>query len=205
MPTQCFMLEVTNHYRRHLRRYVYNRDQEKCPYIGSHGYHHAMNLLDELVLDDPKDENVCGDRYPHDKGPWPTHCPCGYQFQPQDEWQLFVQHLYSRSDTGELIDLREAPAGAMWYANWMIERRTKPEPGQTGTYFGPDGHCLVVKTPAGDWMVDGPSTNGNGWTRTGVPPLVTANPSIWVGCPETVPPKGYHGFLQNGTLTDPLT
>jgi hypothetical protein len=75
---------------------------------------------------------------------------------------------------------------------------------------GPDGVSLTVRCPspdgrptaANDWPVDHPSSSGGRWTRTGDPKActVTAHPSIAIGLPGT--PSYYHGFLQDGVLTD---
>jgi hypothetical protein len=72
----------------------------------------------------------------------------------------------------------------------------------------PDGRCLVVKVPGRDgagnvrgflWPIDHPSSGGGpGWTRTGEPPNVTASPSI----NYAMGALGYHGWLQDGVLTD---
>jgi len=62
---------------------------------------------------------------------------------------------------------------------------------------------LFVVTPAGPWCVDAVSTDGNGnntghgWTITGIPPNITATPSINF-------PGNYHGYLTNGFLSDDL-
>ena len=73
-----------------------------------------------------------------------------------------------------------------------------------GDYHGPDGRCLVLKTPAGDWMIDGPSRNngitGAGWTRTGDPPNITVRPSIGMGDGKGKGRWKYHGHLNNGVL-----
>jgi hypothetical protein len=64
-------------------------------------------------------------------------------------------------------------------------------------YRGPDGRTLIVRLPdRRDWIIDGPSSNGNGWTRTGLPEdgTLDVNPSILT--PE------YHGFLRNGALVN---
>src|SRR5690349_19716063 len=56
---------------------------------------------------------------------------------------------------------------------------------------------LVLRLPDGtDWLIDGLSTNGGGWIVTGEPPNITASPSIQS--------PGYHGYLQNGVLTDDI-
>jgi hypothetical protein len=57
-----------------------------------------------------------------------------------------------------------------------------------------DGIMLCVKTPGGDWIVDGPSNNGNGWERTGTVPKITATPSILMA--------RYHGWLRDGWLVE---
>jgi len=81
------------------------------------------------------------------------------------------------------MTLRDCPPGAMYDAFWYPEK-------------GPDGRALCVSLPPGGgmdfWHVDGPSKGGGGWTRSGEPPFVTANPSI-------LTPR-FHGFLRNGWL-----
>lgn len=99
---------------------------------------------------------------------------------------MFPEGLFRRADTGEELTIREAPAGAMWDAAWMHLK-------------GADGRALMVRTPGGfDWFVDGPATNGPGWTRSGEPPNVTARPSI--GVPDHRGAFAYHGFLTDGVL-----
>lgn len=93
--------------------------------------------------------------------------------------------LWRRLDNGDEFPLSFFPAGAMWFATWL------------DSWLGPDGKCLIVRTPDGEWMVDGPSTqhpNEAGWTRTGEAPNITAHPSIICG--------SYHGWLRNGELVD---
>lgn len=61
---------------------------------------------------------------------------------------------------------------------------------------------LFVMTPGGIWCVDRCSVrkgvwSGNGWTVIGVAPNITGSPSINI--------EGeYHGWLQNGVLSDDL-
>lgn len=89
----------------------------------------------------------------------------------------------------------KAPSGAMWYADWMEEY-----------YRGMDGHSLVVRTPAGDWYIDGPSSSGGKWARQGDVPVVTVSPSIVIS--ELRNPygvvlmPGYHGWLREGRLLE---
>ena len=97
-----------------------------------------------------------------------------------------LRFLDTTLDSGEV--LKTAPPGAMWNADWYKDSGIKP---------GPDGLWLIVKTPAGDWFVDGPSSNGPGWTREGAVPNVTARPSILM-----TSSGNYHGFLTNGQLVE---
>lgn len=56
----------------------------------------------------------------------------------------------------------------------------------------PDGHDFCVDSACYD---RGRDPNGNGWTVTGEPPNITVSPSI--NCVGS-----YHGWLQNGVLSD---
>jgi hypothetical protein len=113
------------------------------------------------------------------------------------------QSIYKNADTGEEVASDQLPIGAMWY----VQPEDQP-------YYpaGPDGRTLYVKTPGGDWCVDYRASNctmptdneHRCWVRHGVPPLITVDKnghtcqagagSIWMG--------SYHGFLQNGYLTN---
>jgi hypothetical protein len=200
MPSKvtCFWLEPTLDAQVLYRRYVSSAGRsEECgvarvPYEGHApavwGYHTAQVAIERRPrgADDaghpPTDAEKADPR-------WPTHCDCGYAFAPEDNWQVNVHTLYSSPQKNLLLcTLHDAPAGAMWDAPWFH--------GHGGGHpRNPDGLYLVVRTPAGDWLVDGPATNGPGWTRTGTPPLVTANPSIGFGNPMHM-----HGWLRNGVL-----
>lgn len=193
---RCFWLEETDRVKIFLRRYrSIEGDEQKCP--GRYGFHNAALFLEERAA-----VHVAGGRslavveHQHDDARWPAVCAaCGYVFRPEDPWQVNHHTIYRRADSGELLTLEEAPAGAMWNAWWMVERRTKRGP---GTWVGDDGISLHVRTPGGDWCVDAPPAGGNGgWTRSGTPPDVTASPSIVIGQPER-----YHGFLRAGWLEE---
>lgn len=181
---KCFMLEPTDRARESLRRFVWSDDANKCPLPW--GYHNADVVLGEVAYDV---ERANGDSHDHADPRWPAACACGYVFKPEDQWQHNHTQLYARSDTGALHNLGDAPVGAMWFADWYLPN-----------YKGPDGHVLVVKTPGGEWIVDSPANNGPGWTRSGVPPLVTASPSI--GMHNADGSWRYHGWLRNGELVD---
>jgi hypothetical protein len=111
--------------------------------------------------------------------------------------------MYRRTDTGELLELRDAPVGAMWNAEWWND---------IPAYTGADGISLVVRTPAWDWMVDGRASNcglpndhvHKCWIRHGDPR--TGNIHVdkdGVTCSAgagSILQGSYHGFLHNGCL-----
>jgi len=190
---RCFWLEPVERYELSLRRYTSSADtREKCTASG-YGYHNASAVLGRAGIERcpvvREGQPVHGDHWPHDDGRWPATCACGYAFVLGDEWQFNLDQLFKRSDSDELVTLRSAPAGAMYDARWMADN---------GSYKRIDGITLVVKTPAGEWCVDGPSYDGGkisgpGWTRSGKVPDVTARPSIHF-------PGQYHGWLTDGWL-----
>jgi hypothetical protein len=184
---RCFYLEKTSRVKRSLRRFCWSSAPDAaCPHHPyQYGSHDASVPLDEI--DEPSTEHLCiGDLHPHDDPLWPKTCPCGFIFRDNDQWQLSLEHIFKRQDTGDLTTLHDAKPGAMWDAPWM-----KP------SHQGSDGQCIILRTPGGDWMIDGPSRNadvsrGAGWTRTGVPPMISVSPSIIA--------NNYHGVLTNGVL-----
>jgi len=182
---QCFMLDPTEEAQEELRRYVCDVNSS-CPL--PHGYHDTSVEIGTCILSDSDINGRGSDDFDHSDSRWPITCACGYLFQPGDLWQHNTYRLYRRSDNGELTTLKDAPVGAMWFAPWYLP-----------VYKGPDGNCLVVKTPGGDWLLDGP-TDKQRWTRTGVPPLVTASPSILFYNKDHKP--AYHGWLRNGRLEE---
>lgn len=184
MSWPCFLLERTDRARVYLRRW-HNWSESKCP--SGHGYHDASVFVRDgastEVSSAGQRQADAGDEFLGDPR-WPTACACGYVFAGDDWWQLAVHPLWRAAD-GREFELQKAPAGAMWLAPWLRAMPNKPHP------------HLIVRLPDGfDWDVDGPSSNNNGagWTRTGEPPFVTANPSI--------ASAGYHGWLRDGVLTD---
>lgn len=188
MIVKCFLLTPTGNERLWLRRYRSRTEGEpKCP--GKYGYHNGHFLLGDFPV---RGEAIPSEEY-RDHPNWPAKCDsCDYVFVPEDEWQVFNSHLYTRGDNGEVVSLQEAPAGAMWFATWLKdwgspvwERERKGQP------------HLIVRTPGGEWDIDAKSTNGDGWHWEGVPPNVTASPSIGIG-----PNMEYHAWLRNGELID---
>lgn len=187
----CFLLEPVGEAEESLRRYVFS-DREKCvnpPF----SYHNAEVILGRVPWDE-KSGGRGADDLDHADPRWPTTCGCGYAFQPDDQWQHNFTGLYARSDTGDRVTLSAAPPGAMWFADWLDGIKEY-------TDRSPDGRILILRTPGGEWNIDAKSSNGNGWTRTGTPPKVTANPSILCG----QKPDGswtYHGWLRDGQLLE---
>lgn len=181
---QCFLLEPTVSALESLRRYALR--EAPCPL--PHGYHDATVVLGTQ----PFARTDCGgtgaDDVDHDDPRWPSHCACGYAFRWDDQWQHNLNLLYSGAPDGELVTLEGAPVGAMWFAPWYEDH-----------HKGPDGRCLMVKTPGGDWSPDFKASNsGTPWERSGTPPNVTATPSI-----GQMNPDGsfrYHGWLRDGQL-----
>ena len=109
--------------------------------------------------------------------------------EPDDPRKRLGIPFYRRLDTGEIVE--GLPPGAMFDPDVIYGGETK--------YHGPDGKGLVVILPSGEnWHIDSPASNGApnvaGWKRTGVPPTVTARPSIQTSL--------YHGFLTDGVLTE---
>jgi hypothetical protein len=185
---ECFMIERLQEAEASFRRFTYG-DKAKCPCTDRWG-HNAIVILGNVSYDDePYEGRSTLAKDKKDDPRWPKTCEkCGYVFQPEDEWQYNLQRLYVRPETGEKTTTRKAPAGAMWIADGMMEFQMEKHP-------TPDGHFICVKTPGGEWNIDGQATGGGYWTRTGTPPKITARPSILIG-------NAYHGFLTDGKLVE---
>lgn len=195
MGVKCFLLVPGDRIARYARSY----DEQPCDLSG-------MRRHDIIVPVDtvPAAKNPDGtyDASPDLPAttPWPTHCVCGYEF-PAPKRVTFTQLMWRRADTGEEMTLRDAPPGAVWVADWM--------PAQ---WSGPDGRCVVVKTPDGvDWMIDGRANNctmpedneHRCWVRHGEPPNLTVdkNGKTCAAGAGSIQTSGYHGHLQNGEFT----
>lgn len=189
---ECFFLSPTEFKQISLRRYKgVPQGTPKCPASGL-GYHNAQVVV--LPQFEPEGDDVDvglleHKDYPRDDPRWPKTCPCGYEFQEDDSWQVNIRTLYSSPEMNGLVTIDDAPVGAMWDAWWYDTK-------------GPDGRCIVVRTPGGDWIVDYSCKDGKGWTRTGEPPKITASPSIGIGLNDKGQPWKYHGWLRNGVLEE---
>lgn len=209
MRIPCFLLEPTERVLVSLRRYADEKKRGNCPrFPGKYSYHTALSVIGDEPAEYDERGYVCNGLKtapPHDDPRWPTHCLCGYAFRDDDEWQRFTGILYRRTDTGEEMTIRDAPAGAMWY-----------EPHYDELYVPQGPHCLVVKTPGGEWCVDSQANNctipddhrqerHHCWVRTGEPPNVTVgkdgHPTCSAGA-GSIQCGSYHGFLRNGYLED---
>lgn len=93
--------------------------------------------------------------------------------------------------------------GDIFYAPQFL--KTEPEESFAPRYVAIKDQRppIVVVLPSGQWWCidqrafDGQNGwHGEGWSLTGEIPNITASPSINT--------HGYHGFLQNGVLTDDL-
>lgn len=144
---------------------------------------------------------------PHDSALWPTSCDyCDYEFVAEDQWQENGDLLYRRNDIQptmeqpDIMRLREAPAGAMWYAWWLSGWRH-----QTGDF------PIVVRCPDGhEWMPDMEASNCTKpgdrghycWVLHGTAPGLTAD-KAGVTCGAgagSIQTGHWHGFLRNGYL-----
>jgi hypothetical protein len=200
MPSRhrCYLLTPTDNVEVSLRRFAYGDDVPKCGrqearYPGAdivtYGVHDAeVEIAREVgTVESSLDGDHTGKTIAHDDPRWPATCACGYVFKTEDRFQENRSRLYKRSDNGELVALGNAPVGALYDSGTFKD---------IGGYNrNGDGMSLVCKTPAGEWLMDGPASNGPGWTRTGTPPDIDVTPSIGIGSPMRM-----HGWLRNGWL-----
>lgn len=181
---QCFFLQPSIYAQETLRRYSHDGT---CSESGR-SYHNAEVVIGTVPYPLSDLDGEPGKGIERNDPRWPTTCPCGYAFNEGDQWQHQLTRVFWRGDHAAMrTTLAEAPIGSMYFADWY-------------PWKGPDGHCLVVVTPAGPWIVDGPSTNSDGskgspWSRVGKVPEVTANPSINF-------PGRFHGWLRAGVLEE---
>jgi hypothetical protein len=191
---QCFLVHPTTKYRVTLRRY--SRDAEnRCP---ANGWCHNADVF--IAVEEHTEIPVSGDVHPKNDTQWPTKCSlCAYVFTANDYYQKNYNCVYS-TDEGKEYTLvspdqmttdqaMAAPPGAMWECPWMSP--------------APDGKSYCVRTPGGDWHIDGSYgfPQAGRWTRTGTAPNFTVTPSIGIGKDA----KGnwqYHGWLRNGLLVE---
>lgn len=200
---KVFYLERTDKQRQSLRRY--RNSKVRCD-VCEYGYCNAhTQLSDATSRTSISFKNATDAKAAYDS--WPTRCICGYEFADHDSWQLFGDTIYKRTDTGEEMTLREAPAGACWDAFWFTENRTPPS-----FFLGDDGRCLVIKTPAGEWMPDSRAKNctmrddntHKCWIRHGSPEggdlHIDKNGHTCAAGGGSILIGSYHAFCHNGFL-----
>lgn len=243
----CFVLVPTTRAARGLRRYTYSSDAGIPPCVTGYGHDATapIGVVDCHIdadgcqaLDDPRD----GELHHFANDPrWPTVCArCGWTFdrasggaiQDQLSWHLLYRRADGRpiGDAGLLeVTLRDAPAGAMYFADWYQD---------VAEWIGPDGRALIVVLPPDGhpWHIDGRASNCDSpcascgqpyhahnqaaadrafkcdryrdarphkcWVRHGEPPNVTVDKQgITCGAGAgSIQTKRYHGFLQGGRL-----
>ena len=196
------MLKPTEHVVVTLRRFASIRDQRPpcnrqiARYPGSevHTYEGFHDIEVEIArevgtIKDDLEGDHTGRTIALDDPRWPSNCICGYIFAVDDMKQEGRTRLYRRGDNGELVTVDAAPVGALYNARF----HGTPEYNRNGA-----GVCLVCKTPAGEWLMDGPASNGPGWTRTGTPPDIVVRPSIGIGSPMRM-----HGWLGGNGGNEP--
>lgn len=155
---------------------------------------------------------------------WPTMCfRCGQPFHADGQWLVDTEQLYEGAPDEKRYTLRDAPIGAMWDAHWYRNAAND----LNNPYTGPDGLSLVVKTPGGDWLVDGEASNCK---KTQYGPTLADPKGVWWlgrthycwirhGDPHTgnvhvdkngetckagagsIQIGGWHGYLDHGYLT----
>lgn len=201
MPSRhrCFLLTPTDNIVVTLRRYAFERDgapkcgrkEERYPGAETLTYEShdtEVEIAREVgTIEGSLDGDHTGKTIGRDDPRWPTTCACGFTFRPEDARQENRTRLYKRSDSSELTTLGDAPVGALYDSGTFKD--------VDGYQRNGDGISLVCKTPAGEWLLDGPASNGPGWTRTGTPPDIDVTPSIGIGSPMRM-----HGWLRNGWL-----
>jgi hypothetical protein len=195
---QCFMIRKVNRCRQSLRRFVFD---SQCPATELHIHDASTPIEDGEIEDSDRGYRSKTVEPPHDDPRWPTHCACGYEFQPNDEWQLFHDRIYEREDTSEECTLRNPPVGAMWDCDWLAE-----------SWHGDDGRCIAVMTPGGQWIIDSKASNCTRpddyehkcWVRHGVPPNLHVDKSgnTCAAGAGSILCNGYHAFLHNGHLVE---
>lgn len=143
----CFLLTPTDRVLLSLRRYVGSGGDQ-----GYKHYHEAKNVIGQAEYITPGDVLKENGPISADDVRWPVKCcHCDYMFIDSDPKQYFQERLYMHGETGELMTLRAAPVGAMWFAEESNEYYASRK--------GADGKTLIVRTPGGDWCIDNRATN----------------------------------------------
>ena len=207
MSIQTFVLIPTDLVETSLRVFRYSDRAPKC---GKSNYGcDATIVLDQVKRCDAPSQEDTRAMSLYD-GKWPTHCDaCGQPFGDSYELQFNAPSLFRRSDTGELVSLRSAPAGAVYEAMWLRDLKWA---------VGPDGRAIMVKIPdkpdwtgVTTWHVDDRASNctlpddrvHKCWCRHGPLECLTIDKSCQTcsaGAGSIIAGGGWHGFLRDGKL-----
>lgn len=146
------------------------------------------------------------DQKPSPEDPrWPTVCDCGFVFPADAARYLDRWPLYAGVPGAEQSRLRDQPPGAMWRADWL-EETALPAGTQSGgahnTRLGPEGWCVSVMTPDGEWSIDTTSSNSGFWTRDSLPTDIKAGDRITITASPSILMRRYHGWLRGGVLVE---
>jgi hypothetical protein len=210
MSVRVFWLEPTNRVKVWLRVYASEPYRE----LGEATVHEdapARSWLRKVKRGERSYHSTRSEKIPADHPLWPH--PAGEGINRQ----VWAERLYAGSPDGRLYTLRDAPIGAMWDADWLH--------GIGGAYVGPDGISLHVRTPGGDWCVDGQASNCTRtqdvdvegepgvkrfvrshycWVRHGDPRSgevhVDKNGETCAAGAGSIVIGSYHGFLHNSHL-----
>lgn len=229
-PIRCFLVEDSGVSKVTLRRYCqYDKPHRACS-VHPYGYHNATVEIGEIPTVKTGDCYLASLDTPRDDPRWPTHCVCGYEFAPEDDWQTSQDEFMVPAPGNEGVEpnrwvRRELPAGAMYFPCWM---QPKPDNSWTGIGFSEptDGSVLTVICPQNpdgtgqaEWIVDGYCSNCDRkgerhhcWCRHGQAPWITVDktpPDDGLGTCNAGAgsiwigmPQGWHGFLRDGWLVD---
>jgi len=213
MGVPVFWIEPTDRVRRRLRRFRFSNTgpESVCPApFGSHNAYAPFSEGKARREDDCWSFDDDHEIPAHDDARWPTKCDgCPYMFRPEDEWQLFHDLIYARTDNGETMTLRDCPVGAMWDATWY-------------PWKGPDGISLMVAVPPeggpghDTWSVDSRASNctmpnddvHRCWVRHGDPRKdprsvhVDKNGHTCAAGAGSIQTRRWHGFLDHGELVE---
>lgn len=203
MPSRirCFLLTRTNEIAVSLRRFAWSTETTRCGrreprYPGGDVVTYEAHDRETEIRRELGDlgASIDGDSTKRtvtlDDPRWPTECSCGYVFKDSDLRQEDHQRLFKRSDNGELVTRADAPVGALYDSGSWNDL--------PGYQRNGDGVSIVCKTPAGEWSIDGPASNGPGWKRVGVLPDIVVTPSIGIGDPQRM-----HGWLGGPKHNEP--
>jgi len=204
MGIRCFYVEPTNKIQIHLRRYKYGEAKvpEHLYQSGHYGYHNVRWLLETKDIDPNKESDLYPSLLPQDDLRWNNVAKCedcGYLFQLEDEWQMFILNVYIDKSTGKEYTLHDKIPGMMWDATWWSD--TDKVGGQ---------YLVVICPDSFEWRIDGRANNcdmrddypnHHCWIRQGIPPNITVGKNgktCHAGAGSILSRNGYHGFLTNG-------